>query len=101
MTNKFNIRLFNLENKIVNLHKDIEALFPVLLDVPFNEKNPLKYVLIDMLDLINEVRLCVQDEKPKEWWTLKVKCNSQEILAIKEQAEVLELKYELLKPEGE
>lgn len=96
----FNDRLFHLGNQVVSIAREIEKNFPNPVNDPFNDVNHLKNALINILDLINNIRLAIQEEEPKEWWTLKVKCNSQEILALREQAEVLELSYELLKPES-
>jgi hypothetical protein len=64
-------------------------------------ENVFRDSLLQLLEVINEVRLAIQDEEPKELWIVKVCCNSQEFLAIKEQMEVLELSYEILKPKSE
>ena len=96
----FNKNLSDLGNQVVSIAQEIDKHFPSTVDDPFNERNPLKHTLVEMLDLINNIRLAIQDKEPREWWNLKVKCNSQELLALKEQAEVLELKYELSKAES-
>lgn len=66
--------------------------------------NIFKEVLTDLLEIINEVRLAVQDEEPKKWIRFNVQCNSQDVASIKEHIEVRELNYEihdLLQPKTE
>lgn len=96
----FSKKLFHLGNQVVSIGKSIDKHFPSTVNDPFNERNHLKHTLVELLDLINNIRLAIQDDEPKEWWNLKVRCNSQELLALKEQAEVLELQYELSKSES-
>jgi hypothetical protein len=92
-----NKRLFHLGNQVVALEKEIQKHFPNTVNDPFNEKNPLKHALIEMLDLINNIRLAIQDEEPKDWWVFKVKCNSQEVQSVQDHIDSLILSYELTK----
>jgi hypothetical protein len=97
----FNKRLFHLGNKVVALGRKIDEDFPIPSGCTHGGENVFRDTLLKLLEVINEVRLAIQDEEPKEWWIVKVNCNSQEFLAIKEQMEVLELNYEILKPKSE
>lgn len=96
-----NKRLFHLGNNVVSLARKINNDFPEPSGCMNGSENVFRDTFLQILEIVNEIRLAIQEEEPKEWWTLKVQCNSQEILALKEQAEVLELNYELLKPEPE
>lgn len=92
-----NNRLFHLGNKIVALRKHIDEVFPHPIGDPYNDRNFLRDTMIELLELINEVRLASQPEsiEPERWWGFKVKCTSQDLLEIKEKIELLQLNYEL------
>ena len=97
----FNKKLFHLGNQVVALAMEIDKNFSSTVNDPYNERNHLKHTLVDMLDLINSIRLAIQNQEPKQWWIVKVQCNSQEFVAVKEQIEGMELNYEILKPDPE
>lgn len=93
----FNKRLFHLGNQVVSLAKKIDKEFP---DPIFGvhdvgKGNIFKEVLTQLLDIINEVRLAVQEDEPKKWIRFNVQCNSQDVHSIKEHIEVRELNYEI------
>ncbi len=94
----FNAKLFHLGNDVVRLEKKFEHTFPKSCA---SGKNELGDCFMDLLELLNAIRLAIQDvcEDP-QWWDVKVKCNTQQLLAIKEQIEVLELNYEINKSES-
>jgi len=60
-------------------------------------KNELGECFEDLLELVNKIRLVIQDEEIKQYWNVKVFCNLQEILEIKEKIEELQLNYEITK----
>ncbi len=92
-----NKKLWNLGNKVVSIARKIDNDFPIPSGCLNGGENIFRDSLLQLLELINEIRLSIQDEEPQEWWDIKVKCNSQEILAIKDHIEALELNYELSK----
>lgn len=82
-----NLKLFHLGNHVVRIAKKIESEVP---------SGVLKDSLMEILGIVNEIRLAVQHENdPKESWKIEFACTTQELLAIREQMEVLELSYEL------
>ena len=101
-----NKRLFHLGNNVVSLAKKIDKEFP---DPIFGvhdvgKGNVLREVLVEMLDIMNQIRLAIQDDEPKKWVRFNVQCNSQDMHSIKEHIEVRELNYEihdLLQPKSE
>jgi hypothetical protein len=89
----FNSKLFHLGNNVVALARKYEKTFPRTGPKGSNE---LGDCFIELLDLVNQIRLAIQDaEEEKSTWIVKFEAKTQEMLAIREQLEVLELKYEI------
>ena len=92
-----NLKLFHLGNDVVRLRQKIDSEFS-----PHDEisMDSIRETFIDIVRLVNEIRLAIQDQtiaenNPKSSWKIEFACTTQELLAIREQMEVLELSYEL------
>ena len=90
-----NIKLFHLGNDVIRIAKNFEKTFP---KDRVTGKNELGECFMDLLKLINEIRLAIQEgDVKKEIFNFKVNCTEKEMLAVRKQIEVLELTYELTK----
>lgn len=99
-------KLFYLGNEVVALTKKIDQDFPVPLNGISGQQNVLRDTLFKLLDIINEIRLAVQSETPKDsndkkvlnWRLIKVECSDQDMDSIKLHIEFLQLNYETIDP---
>lgn len=85
--------ILRLKNKVICIAKKIENSFWYLENDGVQKKT--KEIFVEILNLINDIILENNDEEPKKWWEFKIQCNSDDILFIKKQLEILELNYEL------
>lgn len=72
----FNSKLFNLGNEVVRLRQRIDKVFPAKESYGHNE---FKYLFSSILELINSIRLAIQDDPDgPEQLFLKLKVTAQE-----------------------
>ena len=89
-----NKKLLELGNNVVALAQKIENLFPGTGPLRQNEVGSC---LMDLLNLVNKIRLAAQEgEEDKTWRTINLQCSNLELLEIKQQMEAMQLNYEIL-----
>lgn len=93
-----NNKLFHIGNDVVSLRKK----FDIIDRGGLLGKKELMESFVDLLELINDIRLAIQDVdtkldiKSKNPWKFKIDCTEEELLKIQSVLKQLQLNYEYM-----
>jgi len=77
-----NAKLWELGNDVVKLRQHFEKIFPPSY---LTGKNEIGECFNSLLELMNDIRLAIQEgDDPKKWYLITLNCKSEEIKNIKE-----------------
>jgi hypothetical protein len=98
----FNHKLWSLGNRVVQLRREIETTFPDPVGVceGYHGENILRKSLLDILDLVNQVRLAMNEpcDNPKPY-DIRAVCSEKQLYELQKKFEEMELSFHILDPE--
>lgn len=98
----FNHKLWSLGNRVVQLRREIETTFPDPVGVceGYTIENILRKSFLDILDLVNQVRLAMNEpcDIPKSY-EIRAVCSEKQLYELQKKLQEMELSFHILDQE--